>query len=82
MYSNGAGFTTYLGPNTIYSADYGRNPWDPDQFRPPTPCHGEVNSARWGAVRYPARSDHSGGVNASTLDGSVRFVSNTIDLET
>ena len=46
------------------------------------PCHGEVNGARWGAACYPARSDHSGGVNASMLDGSVRFVSNTIDLET
>ena len=82
MYSNGAGFTTYLGPNTTYSVDYGRAPWDENQFRPPMPCHGEVNGARWGAACYPARSDHSGGVNASMLDGSVRFVSNTIDLET
>lgn len=79
MYSNGAGFTTYLGPNTTYSVDFGRAPWDENQFRPPMPCHGYY---RWFSACFPARSDHSGGVNASMLDGSVRFVSNTIDLET
>lgn len=78
MYSNGAGFTTYLSPNTTYSVDFGRQRWDPNQFRPPMQCHG---SGWWGAACFPARSDHSGGVNASMVDGSVHFVSNTIDLE-
>ena len=78
MYSNGAGFTTYLGPNTTYSVDYGRAPWDENQFRPPMPCHGYN---RWYSACFPARSDHSGGVNASMIDGSVHFISNTIDLE-
>ncbi|MBR0226613.1 MAG: DUF1559 domain-containing protein [Thermoguttaceae bacterium] len=78
MYSNGAGFTTYLAPNTTYSVDFGRYHWDPDEFRPPMQCHG---SGWWGAACFPARSDHSGGVNVSMMDGSVHFVSNTIDLE-
>jgi len=78
MYSNGAGFTTFLPPNTTYSTDYGRARWDEDQFRPPMPCHG---SGWWGAATFAPRSDHAGGVNASMVDGSVHFVSNTIDLE-
>ncbi|MGI6401945.1 MAG: DUF1559 domain-containing protein [Thermoguttaceae bacterium] len=78
MYSNGAGFTTFLAPNSTYSVDYGRAPWDPQEFRPPMYCHGYN---RWYSATFPARSDHSGGVNASMMDGSVRFVSNTIDLE-
>ena len=78
MYSNGAGFTAYLGPNSTYEADYGRAAWDPEEFRPPMYCHG---SGWWGGACFPVRSDHSGGVNASMIDGSVHFVSNTIDLE-
>ena len=78
LYSNGAGFTTFLGPNSTYEVDYGRASWDPDEFRPPMYCHG---GNWWGAATFPARSDHSGGVNASMMDGSVHFVSNTIDLE-
>ena len=78
MYSNGAGFTTFLGPNSTYEADYGRASWDPQQFRPPMYCHG---TGWWGAATFPARSDHSGGVNASMIDGSVHFISSTVDLE-
>ena len=78
MYSNGAGFTTFLGPNSTYEVDYGRARWDPDEFKPPMYCHG---SGWWGGATFPARSDHSGGVNASMMDGSVHFVSTTVDLE-
>ena len=78
LYSNGAGFTTFLGPNSTYEVDYGRAPWDPEEFTPPMYCHGY---GVWYAATFPARSSHSGGVNAAMCDGSVRFVSNTVDLE-
>ena len=78
MYSNGAGFTTFLGPNSTYEVDFGRAPWTPEEFRPPMYCHGYYT---WGAATFPVRSDHSGGVNAAMMDCSVHFVSNTIDLE-
>lgn len=79
LYSNGAGFTCYLGPNTTYEVDYGRAAWDPYDFTPPMFCHGYN---RWYSATFPARSSHAGGVNAAMCDGSVRFISNTIDLET
>ncbi len=78
MYSNGAGFTCFLGPNTTYEVDYGRAAWDPAEFNPPMYCHG---SGWWGGATFAARSHHSGGVNASMVDGSVKFVSTTVDLE-
>ena len=40
-------------------------------------CQATVNGF-WGAI-YPPNSYHSGGVNVGLLDGSVRFVSETID---
>ena len=47
-------------------------------FPPNAPCctHGTADN-NWGV--FPPSSNHSGGVNAAMLDGSVRFVSETID---
>ncbi len=78
LYSNGAGYTCYLGPNTTNEVDFGRAAWDPDDFTPPMYCHGAGN---WFAATFPARSSHSGGVNVAMCDGSVRFVSSVVDLE-
>ena len=78
IFSNGCGFTTFNGPNTTSSTDYGRAAWLPDDFNPRHPNHGYNY---WGSATFPAKSHHSGGVNASYVDGSVRFFSDTIELQ-
>jgi len=42
------------------------------------PCNGA--STTWAGEIYTARSNHPGGVNLGLVDGSVRFISNTVDL--
>ncbi len=45
---------------------------------PNAPSCQAATGGYWGAI-YPANSYHSGGVNVGLLDGSVRFVSETVD---
>ena len=59
----------------LYSAYYHR--WGPNSQIP--------DCAVWSPLRslwISARSNHPGGVNAGLCDGSVRFVSETVDLDT
>ncbi|MFI4874805.1 MAG: DUF1559 domain-containing protein [Blastopirellula sp. JB062] len=79
IFSNGAGFTGYLTPNTRSSVDGGRQCWDTADF--PThkiPCHKSVGG--WQSATYAAFSMHPGGVNVANFDGSVSFVPQTIDI--
>jgi len=79
----GPAFMTVTGPNSstpdscyCYQGASGSALNTNDPF---IPCTGTPLS---GDERYQAaRSKHSGGVNVSMADGSVRFVSETIDLE-
>ncbi len=78
---------------TLYQHDRTPNTRIPDETRPTfcpvadanhpqAPCIGTYTA--WNARRsiLSARSEHPGGVNAALIDGSVRFVTNNIDLET
>jgi prepilin-type processing-associated H-X9-DG protein len=77
----GSGFTTRFSPNDY--RDY------PCRLCPviegiPHNCNliGAANDNTHCTVMIlTARSRHTGGVNASLIDGSVRFISNTINLD-
>ena len=66
-------FMTILTPNSS-APDY--VDWEIPNSDPLMPA--VANTPQYSA----ARSRHTGGVNASMCDGSVRFVSNTVDLVT
>ena len=57
------GFQTILPPNSPNARNYG----------------GAHNQCGWGYGICSAQSNHSGGCNVAMVDGSVRFVSETID---
>jgi len=83
----GAIFTASLTPNSK-SPDqvFGPCPQDLGDSSYPAPCT-SIGAAIWWTqsglgAQAAARSLHSGGVNAALADGSVRFVSNNIDLTT
>jgi len=73
-----AGFETFLPPNAsqpdvMQSAGYCNN----DHPRNP-PCIGPHSQSQ--PMTMAARSRHAGGVQTANCDGSVRFISNNVDL--
>lgn len=76
-WADATGFTTYLSPNTalpdrIYSSVYCNN-----SVVAGLPCAVSTSSQ---PTMFASRSRHPGGVQIGKCDGSVRFVSETIDL--
>ena len=76
-WGDASGFTTYEMPNSsvadrIYTAGYCNN-----QPQQKLPC--AVSDAA-NPTRFSSRSNHTGGVHVGMCDGSVRFVSDNIDL--
>ena len=79
-YPEGSTFQFNRTPNSLV----------PDELRrsyctntnPKVPCIGSFTSYSPRRLIMTARSSHTGGVNAALGDGSVRFVSNSIDLTT
>ena len=77
-WSDACQFTTYLTPNSplpdrIYTSTYCNN------IRPNPPC---AVSTTTDPTMFAARSRHPGGVEAGKCDGSIDFVSETIDIAT
>jgi prepilin-type N-terminal cleavage/methylation domain-containing protein len=72
-----AGFQTYLAPNDARSDRILHNDGQCVDPLPGMPPCQTVNDA----TTLAARSRHTGGVNAATSDGGVRFVPNSISLD-
>lgn len=70
------GFTTVFAPNTRVSFNSGGTEFDVDMVLATEPNPGDSYAA------VTSRSYHSGGVNVMFMDGSTRFISNSIDLAT
>jgi prepilin-type N-terminal cleavage/methylation domain-containing protein/prepilin-type processing-associated H-X9-DG protein len=72
-----AGFVTYIGPNSnepdVVTGGYCNNA---DRRNPPCTTISTATRPRM----MGARSRHPGGLNAATCDGSVHFITNTINI--
>jgi prepilin-type processing-associated H-X9-DG protein len=76
IYGRGAGFTAYYSPNSV-GPDVSSGNCYTDLGGAPGSCDYATSEMTQILV---ARSRHPGGVNVAMCDGSVRFVSNTLDL--
>jgi prepilin-type N-terminal cleavage/methylation domain-containing protein/prepilin-type processing-associated H-X9-DG protein len=76
-YANGVA-TANWGPGCFSYGWAGRNA-EISTVLPPNAPSCSIYNEDWNAVMWSASSYHPGGVNAAFMDGSVRFVSDTID---
>jgi prepilin-type N-terminal cleavage/methylation domain-containing protein len=75
---------TWWGPGAVFHAYNGPNSPTPDQFQFASYCNNQpaknLPCIQASEVQLGARSRHPGGVNAANCDGSIRFVTNDIDI--
>jgi len=77
-WQGGSHFEAYLAPNSNQPDVTEQDPYCVNQ-RPNPPCSGPTTAAPEGIA---ARSRHPGGVNVTMCDGSVRFMSDNVNLDT
>jgi prepilin-type processing-associated H-X9-DG protein len=75
----GAFFSTYYEPNSTLADEIQSSAYCHTPTVPLTPCAPCIVGTRALIDRLSARSLHTGGVNAAFGDGSVHFISNTIN---
>ena len=75
---------TWWGPGAVFHAFNGPNSPTPDQFQFASYCNNQpaknLPCIQAAEVQLAARSRHPGGVNVANCDGSIRFVSNDVDI--
>lgn len=83
LYCSGSGFTTHFQPNGKVDV-CARKKWQDGSVGTDTQARiiGTNDGAGNFSAIYTARSNHTGGVNSALADGSVRFISETVDIDT